>query len=236
MFDKHRAKRAAEEHTTELARWQAERDDLAEQVSTARDFPGDPSGEGLVLKRGESLFATVSSVSLIEDRSTGGHWQSGSQGVSIPIGSLGGHAIRYHVGASRGHYVQGTPAPTAVDVGTVYVTDQRVVFVGRAHTRECRFDKLLSCDPGPGSMSLSVSNRQKPTTLYYGPALDGWIGFRVTLALAHFRGDVPALIDQLESQLASSTRPSPFHPRLSRSDGPAALGFGLALGLQRSCR
>jgi hypothetical protein len=212
MFDKHRAKREAEEHTTELARWQAERDDLAEQVSLARDFSGDPSGQGLVLKRGEALFATVGSVSLIEERSTGGHWQSGSQGVSIPIGSLGGHAIRYHVGTSRGHYVQGTPAPTAVDVGTVYVTDQRVVFTGSAHTRECRFDKLLSCEPAAGSMNLSVSNRQKPTTLYYGTALDGWFGFRLTLALAHFRGDVPALIDQLQAQLTALDAAKPLPP------------------------
>ena len=151
-------------------------------------------------------------MSLIEERSTGGHWQSGSQGVSIPIGSLGGHAIRYHVGASRGHYVQGTPAPTAVDVGTVYVTNQRVVFTGHAHTRECRFDKLLSCEPGAGSMNLSVSNRQKPTTLYYGTALDGWFGFRVTLALAHFRGDVPSLVAQLQAQLDALDAAKPLPP------------------------
>ncbi|HVN50323.1 MAG TPA: hypothetical protein VMT43_02765, partial [Acidimicrobiales bacterium] len=149
MFEKHHAKRLAEAYAADLDRWQAERDDLAQQLEMARDFAGDSSGQGLVLKRGESLFATVTSTGLIEERRQGGHWQGGSQGVSIPVGSLGGHAIRYHVGATRGHYVQGTPVPTAVDRGTLYLTDQRVVFTGSAHTRECRFDKLLSCEPGP---------------------------------------------------------------------------------------
>jgi hypothetical protein len=212
MFEKHRAKQQAAAYAVDHARWAQDRDDLAQQVATARDFAGDTSGQGLVLKRGEALYAAVTSVSLIEERRSGGHWQSGSQGVSIPIGSLGGHAVRYHVGATRGHYVQGTPAPTAIDTGTVYVTDQRIVFTGSAQTRECRFDKLLSCTPGSGCMTLSVSNRQKPTTLAFGAELDGWFGFRLTLALAHFRGDVPALVSQLEGQLAALDEAEPAPP------------------------
>jgi len=217
MFEKHRAKRLAESYAADLGRWQGERDDLAVQLSMARDFAGDAAGQGLVLKRGESLFATVTSASLVEQRRQGGHWESGSQGVSIPIGSLGGHAVRYHVGATRGHYVQGTPTPTSVDTGTVYVTDQRVVFTGQAHTRECRFDKLLSCEAGPGTMTFSVSNRQTPTTVAYGSELDGWFGFRLTLALAHFRGGVPELVDQLERQLAELDAAKPAPPPDARS-------------------
>ena len=169
-----------------------------QQVSLARDFSGDPTGEGLVLKRGEALFATVSSVSLIEERERRRALAERIAGRVDPdrLARWPRHplprrrqpwALRAgHAGADRGrrrdrlrHRTSGWCSP------------------GRAHTRECRFDKLLSCEPGAGSMNLSVSNRQKPTTLYYGTALDGWFGFRVTLALAHFRGDVPSLVAQL---------------------------------------
>ena len=212
MFEKHRAKQLEAAYAVDHARWAQDRDDLAQQVATARDFAGDPSGQGLVLKQGESLYAAVTSVSLIEERRTGGHWQSGSHGVSIPVGSLGGHAVRYRVGATRGHYVQGTPTPTAIDNGTAYVTDQRVVFTGSAQSRECRFDKLLTCTPGSGCMTFSVSNRQKPTTIAYGAELDGWFGFRLTLALAHFRGDVATMVGQLEGQLAALDAAEPAPP------------------------
>jgi hypothetical protein len=212
MFEKHRAKQRAEAYEHDLAEWQAERDDLAQQLAMAQGFGGDPDGAGLVLKRGELLFATVSSASLIEERRAGGHWQSGSQGVSIPIGSLGGRTVRYHLGATRGHYVQGTPAPTAVDTGTVYVTDQRVVFTGSSHTRECRFDKLLSCEASPGAVTFSVSNRQKPTTIHFGTALDGWFGFRLALALAHHQGQVAELVQSLTGQLAELDAVRPAAP------------------------
>ena len=214
MFERHHAKKQAEAYTAALGSWQAERDADAALVTLARTFAGETSAEGLVLKRGEALFATVSSVGLIEERRVGGHWQSGSQGVSIPIGSLGGRTVRYHVGATRGHYVQGTPAPIAIDTGTVFVTDQRVVFTGQSQTRECRFDKLLGYQQGAGETTLSVSNRQKPTTIHYGTALDGWFGFHLELALAHYRGDVDALVAQLTQQLAEveARKPSPPAP------------------------
>jgi len=62
----------------------------------------------------------------------------------------------------RGHYVSGAPTPTAIDNGTVYVTNQRVIFQGSKQTRECKFAKLLGVqhDDVEGSTTLSVSNRQ----------------------------------------------------------------------------
>ncbi len=214
MFEKHHAKKLADAYENDLAEWTAERAGQAELLSMAQSFTGDTSAPGFVLKRGEALFATVTSVSLIEERRSGGHFQSGSQGVSIPIGSLGGRTVRYHVGATRGHYVQGTPAPTAIDSGTVYVTNQRVVFTGQAQTRECRFDKLLSCQATSGATTFSVSNRQKPTTIHYGAALDGWFAFRLELAMAHYRGELPALVAQLTGDLAAldAHRPTPPPP------------------------
>jgi hypothetical protein len=103
-----------------------------------------------VLKLGESLYATLSQASLVEERAGQGHFVARNAGVSVPIGSLGGHAIRYRVGATRGHYVSAPPVPTAIDTGTVYVTDRRVVFTGSKQTRECAYAKLLSTKLQPG--------------------------------------------------------------------------------------
>jgi hypothetical protein len=123
-------------------------------------------------------------------------------GVSVPIGSLAGHAIRYRVGATRGHYVSAPPVPPAIDTGTVYVTDQRVVFTGSKQTRECAYAKLLSTNFSPDdTCTLAVSNRQKPTVVHYGSSLSGWFEFRLDLALAHYRGAVAPFAVQLQSEL-----------------------------------
>ena len=92
--------------------------------------------------------------------------------MNSPIATIGGRPVRYRVGASKGHFVQGTPSPTAIDTGTTYVTDQRVVFRGGKQTRECAFAKLVGYDhTDDGSTVLSVSNRQTPTVIHYGRAV-----------------------------------------------------------------
>jgi len=214
VFERHHAKQRAEAYQRALATWQSDRDGLAAALAMAGSFEGERQAEGFVLQRGEGLFATVTGVGLVEERRVGGHWQSGTSGLSVPVGSLGGRTVRYHVGATRGHYVQGAPTPTAIDTGTVRVTDRRLVFTGSAQTRECRFDKLLGYHLDPGRVTVSVSNRQKPTTIDYGAALDDWFGFRLELALAHHQGQVPELVAQLNEQMGQldARRPVPPPP------------------------
>lgn len=202
MFDNFKAKRAAALAAKQLEEWQHERNDaalLVEQASSPGAVP-----DGIVLHKGELCYAVVSRASLIEERRGQGHFVAGSAGVSIPFGSLGGHPIRYRVGATRGHYVQGAVAPTAVATGTIFVTDQRIVFLGPTQTRECSFAKLVGMqrNDDAGTMTLSVSNRQHPTVLAYGAAIAAWMAFRTDLALAHWRGDVEQFIEQLKAQVA----------------------------------
>jgi hypothetical protein len=167
----------------------------------------------LVLGPGEAVFYTVTGCSLNEDRRTKGHYQGRSSGVSIPVAGIGGRSVRYRVGTSKGHYVQGTPTPTAIDTGTVYITNKRVVFQGRRQTRECAFAKLIGIhhDDRDGSSTISVSNRQKPTIIHYGPNLSGHFDFRLDLALAHFRGNVDQFVRQIRGDLAriDAARPAP---------------------------
>lgn len=109
--------------------------------------------------------------------------------------------------------MQGAPTPTAIDTGTVFVTNQRVIFQGAKQTRECAFAKLIGFQHSDdGSTTFSVSNRQKPTTIHYGPSISGWFDFRLDLALAHFRGTVGDLVAQLQADLAQLDAERPMAP------------------------
>ncbi len=98
------------------------------------------------------------------------------------IRRVGGRSVRYRVGASKGHYAQGASTPTAIDVGTVFITNQRVIFQGNKQTRECAFAKLIGFQHADdGSTTFSVSNRQKPTVIRYRSDLSASFDFRLDL-------------------------------------------------------
>lgn len=203
MFEDHKARKAAEAHKEAVASWQAQRDGCANFLEVAQHFSGI-TAESILLGAGEAVFLNIADASLIEDRSGPGHYAGHSQGVSIPIANVGGRSIRYRVGVNKGHYVQGTPTPTAIDVGTVFITNRRVIFQGTKQTRECAFAKLIGFESNhaDGSISFSVFNRQKTTTIHFGPSISDDVDFRLGLALAHFRGDVSPLVNQLQDRLS----------------------------------
>jgi hypothetical protein len=212
VFEKRRAQKARQQFDAALAAWQAEHDELAAVLEAARTKSGLPA-ESLVLKPNEAVFARVAQVGLIEMRRGAGHYAGASQGVSIPIGSIGGRSVRYRVGASRGHYVQGTPHPEAVDIGELTMTNQRIVFLGRAKTIECAFTKLVAIQQSPGEISVSVSNRQAPTVVFFGPQLDGWMKLRLDLCLSLFRGDEAAFEASVEESLRQLEAEMPRPPQ-----------------------
>jgi hypothetical protein len=214
VFDKHRAKAAAKAYEQAFGEWQTQHDGQAELLQAAETFAGVASNE-VMLRDGERLFLTVAGTALVGERRAPGQWKGKSQGFSIPVASIGGRSIRYRTGTTRGHFVQGAMVPTAVDVGTVFVTNQRVIFEGKKQTRECLFTKLVGFQhDADGSTTFSVSNRQQPTTIHYGPGAAPTFDFRLDLALAHFRGQVPALVQTLQQDLAQidAARPTPPPP------------------------
>ena len=213
MFEKHKAEKAQKQYQQALEQWQQLHDGYAQYLEIAQSFDGAASDE-LMLKSGEALFYQVTGCALVEERRGAGHYQGGSTGVSIPIGSIGGRSVRYRVGANRGHYVQGESVPTAVDQGTVFITNQRVVFAGSKATRECLFSKLIeiSHDDAAGETTISMSNRQKPTVIHYGPALAGTFDFRLELAIADFKNTVPQFVEQMRQQLSQIEAEQPKAP------------------------
>ena len=129
------------------------------------------------------------------------------------MGQANGRA-GHRVGSSRGHFQQGTPTPTAIDVGTAYITNRRMIFQGARQTRECLFDKLVGFqhDDAIGQTIFSVSNRQKPTCIHYGSSLSDWFDFRLDLAIAHYRGTVDAMARDLRADLAALDSSVPVPP------------------------
>ncbi len=224
MFEDHKAKRAVKEHEAALAAWQAERDAQADLLNTAMTSTGS-AADSIMLKNGEAVFAKVTNTSLVEERRGPGHYQGHSQGVSIPIASFGGRSVRYRVGVNKGHYVSGTPTPTAIDTGTTFITNQRVIFQGGKQTRECAYVKLIGVehDDKEGSTTFSVSNRQKPTTIHYGPSIAGWFDFRLDLGLAHYKGTVDELVTELQQGLDEIDKNRPPEPAQIAPTPPRAI-------------
>ena len=218
MFEKHKEKQAEgareaalAEEARKAARAQEERqaalDVWAHHLEEVQDLLAIASGNSAVsdvavmLKHGEVAVAQATNISLIEDRRGAGQWQGASQGVSFPIGKIAGRSIRYRVGSTRGHYVRGAPVATAVDVGTMTITNQRIVYQGSKKTSESTFAKLLGIQHAPGSITISVSNRQKPSVLYFGSDHDDWVSNHLSIALALYNGEAETVKAQLQSQI-----------------------------------
>ncbi|MBW4030700.1 MAG: hypothetical protein HIU57_08560 [Acidobacteria bacterium] len=221
MFEAHKEKKAAEAARAAAQQAQAERTaamkEWTDQMTELQNLLAVATGErasddtALMLKKGEVEVAGITNVGLIEERKGAGQWKGASQGVSFPIGHVAGRTVRYRVGQTRGHYVQGSPVATAVDTGTLTITNQRIVYQGSNKSAECAFPKLLGIQHGAGALTIAVSNRQKPTVVHFGELLDDWVSNRLTIALALFNGDGDSVVSQLRTQIAEldAKKPTP---------------------------
>ncbi len=211
VFDARKANKLAKAQQAAFTSWSRERARAEEDLDIAQTFSGVTTTDHLMLKPGEAVFLEVGSSGLVEARRGPGEWKGRSQGISVPVGSVAGHNVRYRVGANKGHYTQGAEKPTVIDTGTLVITNQRAVFVGTKQTRECLYAKLVSYDHTSGATTFSVSNRQKPTTVAYGDEAGPTVRFRIELAIAHFRQDEGSLVRQLEADLAAIDAREPVH-------------------------
>lgn len=154
---------------------------------------------GFEEKKGEQTFAILEGVALIEPRRQPGTMQGRSSGVSFRIVK----GVSYRTGGSKGTYVQGPDVPTPIDVGTAFITNQRVVFRGDKATREWAWSKLISLDHDDALpwTSLPVSNRQKTSGLLYDEPNTPLVRFRLQQGLAHYQGRVDDLTAELQGEL-----------------------------------
>jgi hypothetical protein len=182
--------------------WQALFDKVQRSLAAAESFKPSESAP-VLLKKGELFYATVRA-ELIEDRAAPRQFVAGHSGVSIPIGTINHHAVRFNTGRTKGHVVQGPPIATAIDSGEVDITNLRIIFRGIKQTREHLFDKMIACENENGNSAvISVSNRQKATRLQFTGVHSENFWLYEGLAQADFQGSRDALVSQLRSLLQS---------------------------------
>ena len=153
------------EHDAAIAEWQSEQVilqqvlDSAVAIQSGTDLVSSP-----VLTKSDEVVIWVGGAGLREAQRGPTTFTAGSQGVSIPLGSTG---IRYRVGATKGHAVQGQMQNVIIDTGLVTLTSERIVFAGEKATREWDLSKLVqaSCDEPEQIFTFHVSNREKPSGL-----------------------------------------------------------------------
>jgi hypothetical protein len=185
--------RAQQQHVLDLYDWS-----IARARSIADGTFADATSR-VVLKQGERAIFTLDGVGLVESRRGPGHWQGGSQGVSVRV--PGTKSMRYRVGTTKGTYVQGDEKPTSIDSGALTVTTTRAVFVGSQQTREWAWTKLVAVEDEAGWLGMAVSNRQKVSGVSY-PNADSRlpVHLSIDMAVAAHNGTAASYIADLERQ------------------------------------
>jgi hypothetical protein len=216
------AKATLEKYNEDLAAWEAWSDELLLCLDLAREGGATDGDSPLALKKGEELFMVAHGAALVEPRRLPGQWVGRSQGMSVRVMK----GVTYRVGANRGTYVQGGETPTAIDTGTISITNRRVVFQGAKQSREWLYSKLIGFqhDAEEPITYLQVSNRQKTSGFMYDQASAQAVRLRLAIGLAWADGDAsevfPVLHGMMEEHKAAlpalgaagitpRTRPSP---------------------------
>lgn len=90
-----------------------------------------------------------------------------------------------------------------IDMGEVFLTSQRVQFMGSRQSREWAFSKLIGLQPSDdGSWTaLPVTNRQKVSGIGYGKEMAFEVNFWLELALAEYQGRRQEWAEVIEHQL-----------------------------------
>jgi hypothetical protein len=191
-FKKRRAERKAKEEA--LARQQL-REAIVEMIALAEGGPGAQIDWPLILHSGERLVYGITGAGLFEPRREPGHWAGRSAGFSVPVTD----GVRFRLGKSAGHYVQGNEKPTIIDQGDVSFTTQRVVFQGGKYTREWLFSKLIGIThySDHPATAIGVSNRQKTSGIAYPGVAAEPLRLKLAVAVAIFEGESEQVAKEL---------------------------------------
>jgi hypothetical protein len=136
---------------------QARLPDVLERISIARanagTLPAIPS-PSMICKKNEIVHLETGAHLLKEHLLR--EYRGGYSGFSFRIMK----GVSYHVGGSRGHSVVVGKEIVADDVGTLAVSSQRIVFMGRKATMEIPFTKLVNMQVFTDGIQFHASNRK----------------------------------------------------------------------------
>jgi hypothetical protein len=217
MFEKHKERQAqlaaarAAETAARAAETAAQTDALLgwciDRTRELIDHPASGPPVSLPLRRGERGVFELAGAQLVEPRRGAGHWQGGTQGVSVHI--PGTRSARYRIGSTRGRYVQGEETPTVIDTGVFTITTKRAVFLGSKQSREWQWAKLTGIhdEPGVAWTSIGVSNRQKVSGVAYPVDKATEVRFYLELAVAAANGTAGEMLTELQDERAQHALP-----------------------------
>ncbi|MCY3894522.1 MAG: hypothetical protein OXF65_14650 [Acidimicrobiaceae bacterium] len=216
-----RAHREALERRRE---WENECTELADEIEAFRSYEDmadetDPECP-IITKRGEEVLLVCHGPMLTETRrAPKARYGGSSHGLSIKIAK----GVYYRPSVHRGTIEQAPEETRVIDGddgdGVFVVSNLRAVFRGNLHSREFRWDKLVSVSPeqvgGSWVLMMPVENRQRVSGVYVGTSSDADFVMRRILfgvALHQDRGD--EFIDRLEGELADLQASPPSVPEL----------------------
>lgn len=203
MFEKRKAEKAAAEHQLAVELSGHAAGQAYEALEASRLQAEGTSVPGVLMKKGELPYQALQGAHLIEPRRAPGQWSGASKGVSFKVAK----GVRYHVGQSKGHFVQGEERPTPIDTGLFVVTSQRCIFVGVKRTMEWAYAKLIGFSlDGDGVAMFNVSNRQKASGVYYGTQYESVFDAAIAAAIARFAGEEShqELVSEMEANYAEA--------------------------------
>ena len=193
-------------------RRQREHDALAAEIDALRSHHDlhDEFGPQcpIVAKRGEEILLTVHGAALTETRrAPRTSYSGGSHGLSIRVAK----GVYYRPSVHRGKIEAAPEQTTVIDGsdgdGVFVVSNKRAVFRGGLHTREFRWDKLVSVTPERFGqhwmLAMPVENRQRVSGVVVGSEdIADLVMRRVMfgIALHQDRGD--AFLARLEADLS----------------------------------
>jgi hypothetical protein len=180
------------------------------------------------LRCDERLFGSFSGAGLVEvKRPTGVFDPAAAQHFSA-LNEAEGQA------PSAGTTSPAIPGqPSIKEDGDLILTSRRVTFHGASRNRDWRFDALVGVEHAVGQplTLIHVTSRKKVSRIAVAAHLAADFRFLLTLALAHFRGDVTGFVQARETDhsrhaAVRPVRPAPVGPEQAPS-GPAAVAAAL---------
>lgn len=144
-------------------------------------------------QKDEVVIYHLQGVTLSEYKSSGSTYSGGYAGVSFRV--LKG--VRFNTGRTGGTSTRNPETPQDLDTGALTVTNQRVVFTGANQVRVFDLDKVINMEAGPNgfSVAISVSNRERTSTLAAQNLDDLTPGIVVSIAAAWHDGGKPKAIE-----------------------------------------
>ncbi|MCY4036876.1 MAG: hypothetical protein OXF64_05450 [bacterium] len=218
------SKRAHRKALERQREWEQECAELADEVESLRSYedlvdemsPDCP----IITKRGEEVFMICNGAMLTETRrGAKTNYGGRSHGLSVRVAK----GVYYRPSVHRGRVEQAPEETSVIDgkdgEGVFVVTNQRGVYRGNLHTREFRWDKLVSVSPEQIGKSyvlmMPVENRQRVSGIFVGTSSMADLVMRrimFGIALQQERGD--EFIERLEAELADLQDDRPDVPEL----------------------